>query len=56
MKKREKSRNAMRDSFEMEGQRRTKLKPVKKQKYSHKNYFEEEDEGEIDLFNFDTDQ
>lgn len=56
MKKKEKSRNSMRDSFEMEGQKKPKLKPVKKQKYSYKNYLEEDDEDEIDIFNFDTDQ
>ena len=46
----------MRDSFEMEGHKKTKLQPVKKQKYHTKNYFEEEEDGEIDLFNFDNDQ
>ncbi|MEZ4951079.1 MAG: hypothetical protein R2769_02565 [Saprospiraceae bacterium] len=56
MKKKEKSRNQMKETFDREGQKKTKLKPVQKQKYGAKSYFQDDEDGEIDLFNFDTDQ
>jgi hypothetical protein len=57
MKKKEKSRSIQKSAFESEGTRKVKLKPLTKEKYKTRNPAREDDEeGELNLFDFESDQ
>lgn len=56
MKRNEKARSVNNDLFDLDGQRKRKLKPRRKEKYRTKEFLLDEEEEELDLFNFENDQ